>query len=61
MDFFLCVVGMVMIVEGVPYFTAPDRMKGWMAKIMQMSSGTLRRFGLVMMAAGLLLVYIGRR
>ena len=61
MDYFLCVIGMVMIIEGVPYFAAPDRMKGWMAKIMQMAPGSLRRFGLVMMVAGLALVYLGRR
>ena len=61
MDYFLCVIGMVMIVEGVPYFAAPDKMKGWMAKLMETAPGTLRRFGLVMMLAGLLLVYLGRR
>lgn len=61
MDYFLCVIGMVMIVEGVPYFAAPHRMKGWMAKLMQMAPETLRRFGLVMMVAGLLLVYLGRQ
>ncbi len=61
MDYFLCVIGMVMIIEGVPYFAAPDRMKGWMAKIMQMTPESLRRFGLVMMVAGLALVYLGRR
>jgi uncharacterized protein YjeT (DUF2065 family) len=60
MDYFLCVIGMVMIVEGVPYFAAPDRMKGWMAKIMEMAPASLRRFGLVMMVAGLFLVYLGR-
>jgi uncharacterized protein YjeT (DUF2065 family) len=57
---FLCVIGMVMIIEGVPYFAAPDRMKGWMAKIIDMAPGSLRRFGLVMMVAGLFLVYLGR-
>jgi uncharacterized protein YjeT (DUF2065 family) len=51
---------MVMIIEGVPYFAAPDRMKGWMAKIIDMAPGSLRRFGLVMMVAGLFLVYLGR-
>jgi uncharacterized protein YjeT (DUF2065 family) len=61
MDFFLCVIGMVMIIEGLPYFAAPDQMKGWMAKIMEMAPGTLRRFGLVMMLVGLFLVYLGRR
>ena len=61
MDYFLCVIGMVMIVEGVPYFAAPDRMKAWMARIMELAPETLRRFGLAMMLVGLLLVYIGRR
>ncbi|WP_319522094.1 DUF2065 domain-containing protein [uncultured Desulfosarcina sp.] len=61
MDYFLCVLGMVMIIEGVPYFAAPDRMKSWMAMIMEMTPGTLRRFGLVMMVVGLALVYLGRR
>ena len=61
MDYFLCVIGMVMIIEGVPYFAAPERMKKWMAKIMEIAPGALRRFGLVMMIAGLTLVYLGRR
>lgn len=61
MDFFLCVIGMVMIVEGIPYFAAPERMKLWMAKIINMAPETLRRFGLVIIAMGFLLVYLGRR
>jgi uncharacterized protein YjeT (DUF2065 family) len=61
MDYFLCVIGMVMIVEGIPYFAAPKKMKVWMAKIMEMAPASLRQFGLVMMALGLLLVYLGRR
>jgi uncharacterized protein YjeT (DUF2065 family) len=60
MDYFLCVIGMVMILEGVPYFAAPEKMKVWMAKIMEMTPASLRQFGLVMMAVGLVLVYLGR-
>ena len=33
MRFFLCVIGMVMIVEGLPYFAFPQKMKAWMRKI----------------------------
>ncbi|MGA6926253.1 MAG: DUF2065 domain-containing protein [Desulfosarcina sp.] len=61
MDYFLCVIGMVLIIEGIPYFAAPDRMKGWMAKIMEIAPGSLRRFGLAMMITGLFIVYLGRR
>jgi uncharacterized protein YjeT (DUF2065 family) len=52
---------MVMIIEGVPYFAAPNQMKGWMARIMEMAPESLRRFGFVLMVAGLALVYMGRR
>lgn len=61
MDYLLCVVGMVMIIEGLPYFAAPEKMKSWIQKILIAPEGTLRRLGLVLMSIGLLLVYLGRR
>ncbi len=60
MKFFLCVLGMVMIVEGLPYFAFPEKMKVWVRKLFAMPIETLRRFGLVMMVIGLVLVYLGR-
>ncbi len=60
MDFFLCVIGMVMIVEGLPYFAFPDKMKGWIEQILELQDGVLRRFGLMLMGIGLFLVYIGK-
>ena len=59
MKFFLCVLGMVMIVEGLPYFAFPEKMKYWMQTIMSIPEASLRRFGFVLMAAGLGLVYFG--
>ncbi len=60
LDYFLCVIGMVMIIEGVPYFAFPEKMKRWIRKMITMPDGELRRFGLVVMVIGLVLVYIGR-
>jgi uncharacterized protein YjeT (DUF2065 family) len=60
MEFFLCVLGMVMIIEGLPYFAFPEKMKSWVSKIMEMPDGTLRRFGITLMLLGLFLVYLGR-
>lgn len=60
MEFFMCVVGMVMIVEGVPYFLAPDKMKFWVRQVLALPDGVLRRFGFFLMGLGLLLVYLGR-
>ena len=60
MEFFLCVIGMVMIIEGLPYFAFPNKMKSWVGKIITSPDNSLRRFGLVLMVLGLSLVYLGR-
>jgi uncharacterized protein YjeT (DUF2065 family) len=60
MEFFLCVIGMVMIVEGLPYFAFPNKMKTWVRKIILSPDRSLRGFGLVLMVLGLSLVYLGR-
>jgi uncharacterized protein YjeT (DUF2065 family) len=60
MKFFLCVLGMVMIVEGLPYFAFPEKMKLWIAKALELSPASMRGLGLALMLAGLLLVAIGR-
>ncbi len=60
MDFFLCVIGMVMIFEGLPYFAFPERMKAWVQKVVEMPESTLRSMGMILIGIGLLLVYLGR-
>jgi len=60
MNYFLCVLGMVLIVEGLPYFAFPARMKDWIARIATTSERHLRKVGLALMAVGLWLVYLGR-
>ena len=60
MKYFLCVMGMVMIVEGLPYVAFPHRMKSWVHKLLSMPDEALRKFGMILMALGLLVVYLGR-
>jgi len=61
MKFFLCVLGMVMVVEGFPYFAFPAKMKFVLEKVLEMPDKSLQKFGLVIMLAGILLVYLGKR
>ncbi len=61
MDYFLCVIGLVMFIEGLPYAAFPDKMKMMMERLMDTPDGALRRIGLVLMSAGLLIVWLGRR
>lgn len=58
--YFLCVIGMVMIIEGVPYFLGPGKMKSWVGKLRELPDSELRMFGGAVMLVGLLLVYFGR-
>ncbi|QTA78069.1 DUF2065 [Desulfonema limicola] len=60
MEFFLCVIGMVIFIEGLPYAAFPDKMKTWIQTMLEVPSPTLRGFGLIMMLTGLLLVYAGK-
>ena len=60
MKFFLCVLGMVMVIEGVPYFAFPDKMKSWLERILEIPDSAMRKFGFVLMLAGLGLVYMGK-
>ena len=60
MKYFLCVIGMVMLVEGLPYFASPAKMKRWITRMAEMSDATLRITGVVLMALGLILIYMGR-
>jgi len=57
--FFLCVIGMVLVLEGLPYFAFPEKLKSLYLKIQEVSDTNLRMLGFLAMVVGLLLVYSG--
>ena len=57
MKFFLCVMGMVLIIEGLPYLAFPDKMKEMVQMIISFDDTRLRRFGFILMVTGLCVVY----
>jgi uncharacterized protein YjeT (DUF2065 family) len=60
MKYFLCVLGMVFIIEGLPYFAFPEKIKVYLMKLQEMPDSTLRLFGLSAIITGLFLVFFGR-
>lgn len=60
MEFFLCVIGMVFIIEGLPYFAFPDKVKIYLVKIQEIPDSKLRIFGFFIIVIGLILIYLGR-
>jgi len=60
MKFFLCVLGMVFIIEGLPYVAFPEKLKAYLTKIKELPDSTLRLLGLSAIITGLILVFFGR-
>ncbi|MDY6853389.1 MAG: DUF2065 domain-containing protein [Thermodesulfobacteriota bacterium] len=60
MKYFLCVFGMVLIVEGLPYFAFPQQFKNLIQKLPALPDNLLRIFGFIAMALGLLFIYISK-
>jgi uncharacterized protein YjeT (DUF2065 family) len=57
----IIVLGVVLIVEGVPWFLSPRRTKRMLSELFRMNDNSLRALGLVFMLAGLLVVYLVKR
>lgn len=57
MKFFFSVIGMVMFIEGLPYFGFPKKMKQMLKMMIDLDDAQLRRFGFILMLSGLGVVY----
>lgn len=58
MKFFLCVVGVVLVVEGIPWFLSPQGFKRMLLQMLPVPERVLRIMGLVLMLSGLATVYL---
>lgn len=61
MKLLLCLIGLVLIVEGVPYFAFPGKMKKWISTLQAIPDSNLRAMGFVAMALGLLIAYFFKK
>lgn len=58
MKFFLCVIGIVMVIEGIPWFLSPQGFKRMLLQMLAVPEQVLRIMGLVLMLSGLATVYL---
>lgn len=61
MKFFWCVVGVVLVIEGIPWFMSPQGFKRMLLQMLPIPEGTLRLLGFLLMVSGLLTVYYAMR
>jgi len=59
MKFFLTVLGVVLVIEGAPWFLTPLGMYKMVREMGRLSENKVRILGLISMLAGLFLVFIG--
>ncbi len=57
----ITLIGLVLIFEGLPYVASPEAMQRWLKQLTEMSPNSLRGNGMLAMALGFLLCYIGQR
>ncbi len=61
MKLLISLIGLVLVVEGIPYFAFPEKMKELMAQMQQMPPVLLRIMGGVSLILGLGLCYLAQR
>jgi len=57
----ITVLGLVLVLEGLPYFAFPTTFKSWIARVLELPESKLRAYGLISMLMGLFLIYLARR
>ncbi|THB75417.1 MAG: DUF2065 domain-containing protein [Desulfobulbaceae bacterium] len=61
MKLFILVIGMVLILEGLPYASAPEKMKEWLLKLAEVPASQLRVLGFIAMLIGFLLCWVAQK
>lgn len=57
----VALLGLVLILEGLPYATFPEAMQKWLRQLLDAKPIALRIMGVMAVLAGLLLCYLSRR
>ncbi len=60
LNLFLAALGLALVIEGLPYFLAPDTVKRMAVRMQELPTGTLRLIGLLSMVGGLVVVALSR-
>ena len=60
MEFLITVLGVVLVIEGIPWFLSPHGTKKLLLQMLVIPDSALRLAGLVAMLAGLLTVWLAR-
>ncbi len=61
MKMLITLIGLVLILEGLPYVASPEAMQRWLKQLAEMRPDILRIIGVFAMAAGFLLCFVAQK
>lgn len=61
LKYFLSVLALVFVIEGMPYFLAPGGIKKWLEMVREMPDSALRGIGFFFILTGLGILYLALR
>ncbi len=61
MKLLILLIGMVLILEGLPYVAAPEAMREWLKKLSDFPPQQLRSVGLLAMTIGLIICWVAQK
>jgi uncharacterized protein YjeT (DUF2065 family) len=57
----ITLLGLILVLEGLPYATSPEAMQKWLRQLLEMPPTSLRIMGFWAIAAGLILCFLTQR
>lgn len=61
MKLLVALIGLVLVLEGLPYVAAPEAMQKWLTQLASMEPKQLRSMGLIAMVSGFLILMFAQR
>ncbi len=61
MKILILLIGLVLVLEGLPYVAAPEAMQDWLKKLSGIRPGQMRSLGLFAMVIGTFIIFIVQR
>lgn len=61
MKLMVTLIGLILVLEGLPYVAAPEAMQRWLRQLLDMKPSQLRVMGIVAMTAGFIILLFARR
>lgn len=58
MKLFILLIGLILVLEGLPYAAAPEAMQDWLKKLSEINPVQLRTMGMFAVIAGLIICFV---